>query len=94
MRLIDADELKEQLKQLYLKAYEWKGETACTERAEGGIAAYLETALIVIDALTTDAVPVVRCKDCVFCRDEGLSGLYCEHPDERNPIVCLPDDFL
>ena len=70
MRLIDGDELKEQLKQRYLAACDWKDETLFKERAEGAIAAYLETALIVIDALTTDAVPVVRCKDCRYAEED------------------------
>lgn len=41
----------------------------------------------------TDVVEVVRCKDCKFCIDEGMSGLYCEHPDGRNTIHCRADDF-
>ena len=40
-----------------------------------------------------DIVPVVRCKDCKYCIDEGMSGLYCEHPDGRNTIHCRPDDY-
>lgn len=50
--------------------------------------------VIVTDApLTADAVPVVRCKDCVWCEDQGMSGLYCNHPDNRNPCGCRPNDF-
>lgn len=42
---------------------------------------------------TADVVPVVRCKDCVWCEDQGMSGLYCNHPDNRNPCGCRPNDF-
>ena len=47
----------------------------------------------VINAPAKDVVPVVRCKDCKFCEDQGLSGLYCNHPDNRNPCGCRPNDF-
>jgi hypothetical protein len=40
-----------------------------------------------------DVVEVVRCKDCKWCEDLLMSGLYCNHPDNRNPINCLPTDF-
>lgn len=40
-----------------------------------------------------ERVEVVRCKDCKWCTDMGMSGLYCDHPDDRNPIVCLPTDY-
>ena len=40
-----------------------------------------------------DVVPVVRCKDCIWCEDQGMSGLYCNHPDNRNPCGCRPNDF-
>ena len=43
--------------------------------------------------IANDVVEVVRCKDCFHCEDQGMSGLYCNHPDERNPFGCLPDDF-
>lgn len=42
---------------------------------------------------TEDFVPVVRCKDCKYCIDEGMSGLWCNHADNRNPIGCRPDDY-
>lgn len=40
-----------------------------------------------------DTVRVVRCKDCIYCRDQGEQGLWCDHPDERNPNGCKPDDY-
>lgn len=40
-----------------------------------------------------DVVKVVRCKNCKHSEDQGISGLYCNHPDNRNPIYCLPDEF-
>lgn len=45
------------------------------------------------EAPTADVVEVVRCKDCKWCEDLLMSGLYCNHPDNRNPINCLPTDF-
>lgn len=40
-----------------------------------------------------DFLEVVRCKDCEFSIDTGMSGLYCEHPDNRNPLGCRETDF-
>jgi hypothetical protein len=45
------------------------------------------------NAPTADVVPVVRCKDCVYCVDLGTSGLYCDHDDNRNPLGCRPNDY-
>lgn len=43
---------------------------------------------------TVDAVPVVRCKDCKWAEDALTCGcLYCNHPDGRNTIFALPEDF-
>lgn len=43
---------------------------------------------------------VVRCKDCRYCDDLGMSGLWCRHPDHRHPMSaaneylgCRPDDY-
>ncbi len=38
-------------------------------------------------------VEVVYCMDCRWCADEGMSGRYCNHPDNRNPLGCLPKDY-
>lgn len=77
MRLIDADELKEQLEQRYMKAVEWGKKTNYPKRAEGAIAAYLEAVRTLNNAPTVDAVPEreaewieikggmkYRCSDC------------------------------
>lgn len=40
-----------------------------------------------------DIVQVVRCKDCKYSEDMFMSGIYCNHPDNRNPLGCRPDDF-
>ena len=40
-----------------------------------------------------DYVEVVRCKDCKYSHDEGMSGLWCDHPDNRNPCGCRPTDY-
>ena len=40
-----------------------------------------------------DMVEVVRCQECRWCEDTRPSVLYCNHPDNRNPLGCLPDDY-
>ena len=40
-----------------------------------------------------DYTRVVRCKDCKHCDDQLASGLWCNHPDNRNPLGCRPIDF-
>lgn len=49
--------------------------------------------VIIMGQPTADVVLVVRCKDCVYCDDLGMSGLFCIHPDDRNPVGCRPDDY-
>lgn len=57
MRLIDADELKEQLKERYEKAYKWRCETTLyKDKADGEIAAFLEAVRTLNNAPTVDAV--------------------------------------
>ena len=94
MRLIDADEFKEQLKERYLKAAEWRSKTVYYERADGEVAAFLEAIRTLNNAPTIDAIPVVRCKDCKWAEDALTCGcLYCNHPDGRNTIFALPEEF-
>ncbi len=52
-----------------------------------------DSGVFVKDIPTADVVEAVRCKDCIFCEDFGMSGLFCNHPDDRNPVGCRPDDF-
>ena len=60
MRLIDADELRDTIENEHFGEYDDK-----------------ETTFYCIDtALTVDAVPVVRCKDCKY-HDEGENYIYC-----------------
>lgn len=78
MRLIDADELKEQLYRLYWEAVGRKSATLY----------YLEAIMIVDKASTIDAVPVVRCKDCKYflSDDKGCNIFYSssgERKDEK-----------
>lgn len=40
-----------------------------------------------------DFVEVVRCKDCKYCEDRAMSGLWCTHPDNRNPLGCRKEDY-
>lgn len=39
------------------------------------------------------AIADVRCKDCKWVNDMGMSGLYCDHPDNRNPLGCRDTDY-
>lgn len=48
---------------------------------------------VIKDAPAADVVEVVRCKYCKYVSDLGMSGLYCDHPDNRNPCGCRPNDF-
>lgn len=43
--------------------------------------------------MARDLVEVVYCADCRWCEDMGMSGLYCNHPDNRNPAGCRPQDY-
>lgn len=36
---------------------------------------------------------VVRCKNCAFSEDHIIGGIWCNHPDNRNPLGCRPNDF-
>lgn len=38
-------------------------------------------------------VGVVHCEDCAWCEDMGMSGMYCNHPENRNPLGCRPTDY-
>ena len=46
-----------------------------------------------VEITAADVVKVVRCKDCEYGEDTGMSGMWCNHPDNRNPLGCRPDDF-
>lgn len=57
MRLIDADRFKEQLKQRYEKAAEWRSQSFFyQEKADGAVAAYLESIRTLNNAPTVDAI--------------------------------------
>ena len=88
MRLIDADKLGFLLNQL-IEA----NEKIKTDEANLLIFAYKLVREWVNNMKPVDAVPVVRCKDCKWAEDTGPTGLYCNHPDGRNTIYCLPDEF-
>lgn len=42
---------------------------------------------------TADVVEVVRCKECKYSEDLGMAGIWCNHPDNRNPLGCRPTDY-
>ena len=88
MRLIDADKLGFLLNQL-IEA----NEKIKTDEANLLIFAYKLGREWVNNMKPVDAVPVVRCKDCKWAEDTGPTGLYCNHPDGRNTIYALPEEF-
>ena len=88
MRLIDADKLGFLLNQL-IEA----NEKIKTDEASLLIFAYKLVREWVNNMKPVDAVPVVRCKDCKWAEDTGPTGLYCNHPDGRNTIYALPEEF-
>ncbi len=77
MRLIDAEQFKHKINNSELYDSE----------------EWVKVLDILADCDSIDAVPVVRCKDCKWAEDTGPSGIYCNHPDDRNPIGCNPDEF-
>ena len=40
-----------------------------------------------------DKVEVVRCRECKYREDHFTGGLWCNHPDNRNPLGCRPNDY-
>ena len=67
MRLIDADVLKEDLKDYYehlMTLYKGLKHTEDKQICACQLTTFKEAVLRVKDAPTVDAVPVVRCKDC------------------------------
>ena len=79
MRLIDADELKEQLKERYLKTVEWKSKTVYYEKADGEIAAFLEAVRTLNNAPTIDPVKHAEWKEdgCLYkCTNCGHTEEY------------------
>lgn len=40
-----------------------------------------------------DSEEMVRCRECRFCEDQFMGGLWCNHPDSRNPLGCRPNDY-
>lgn len=69
----------------------WKDDVINNERVV--LTCYKDLADVVRSIPAADVVPVVRCKDCAFCENKGMSGLYCNHPDNRNPYGCRGNDF-
>ena len=45
------------------------------------------------DTPTADVVEVVRCKDCKYCFDAIMGGMWCEHPDNIMPLGSNPRDY-
>ena len=54
---------------------------------------YNECKTIVEQAPTEDVVKVIRCGKCKHSFDAGMSGMYCDHPDNIMPLGCKPDDY-
>ena len=48
---------------------------------------------VLAEMASADVESVVRCSKCRYCEDLGMAGLYCNHPDARNPAGCRPDDY-
>lgn len=75
MRLIDADELRKLFKEEYKRTKQMinDGQTHLDTLAEGYTEAYH---IVRYKALTVDAVPVVRCKDCKHMHRDNV-GVFC-----------------
>ena len=82
MRLIDADELKEQLKLRYENAYKRRCETYFyKEKADGAIAAFLEAIRTLNNAPTVDVVPRE-----VYIKDEKKQSDFYPNADEDGMV--------
>lgn len=99
MRMIDADELRKLFKEEFKRTKQMinDGETHLDTLAEGYTEAYH---LLRFRALTVDAVPVVRCRDCIH--REGSENPMCMLHTEpyanargyKGEAVCVEmDDF-
>lgn len=85
MRLIDADELRKLFKEEFKRTKQMivDGQTHLDTLAEG----YAEADhLLRFRALTVDAVPVVRCRECISFEKigelpDGMAFGYCYHLD-------------
>lgn len=89
-RYIDADKMLSEESEAYIRA-----QCNVTDEPTYFVNQVVHKKLqkILSDAPTADVVEVVRCKDCLYCEDFGMSGLFCNHPDDRNPVGCRPGDF-
>lgn len=88
MWLLDADELRKLFKEEFKQTEQMivDGQTHLDTLAEGYTEAYH---LLRFRALTVDAVPVVRCKDCIEAQDNcGRGDLWCHRGNRVNA-----DDF-
>ena len=101
--MIDADAYSAEMRNRQDAAVEWRKEAAARceadeeELANQAIATFCEAKLTLDKIPTIDAVPVVRCRDCIFYPsgdDKGEDmGLGLEWPDKyANPCPCKCDD--
>lgn len=96
MRLIDADALKtsfaESKEQLW-EIYHGLTNRIHKEICSGQIVSFTEAILRIKDAPTVDAVPVVRCKDCIHQRI--TDGFYVCHKfmDANVSIITNPNNY-
>lgn len=96
MRLIDADALKDDLRESYnalKKIYEGLEYNDDRAICGGQISTFLEAILRVKEAPTVDAVEVVRCGECKYrSSDYDIMGDYlCEKRCSR--FFCKDNDF-
>lgn len=85
MTLKDTDKILEELNKIYCTAHA----SRLPEEYQAGI----RTAILMIkNASTIDAEPVIRCKDCIYSW-EGAEGEYFCHWDEDNQTWTEADGF-
>ena len=86
MRLIDADKFYAELKERSDAALKWYNEETDEEnkaRAEQAFTTFCEVKLTLDKQPTIDAVPVVKCKDCILGEKVGDSSVMCKLIDMR-----------
>ncbi len=56
----------------------------------GATGGYILCGLLVANRRDRD---IVYCKECKYADNQFMSGIWCNHPDNRNPLGCRPNDF-
>lgn len=99
MRLIDADAYKAEMKQRQDACAECRDEAkACCDtelfvRADGALSVFIEAKLTLDKMPTIDAVPVVRCRECIYNRKGEYPDVAVDCEKDHDFARWLSPDF-